>query len=174
MRLRCCLVDSWAVVSDYPRNVPLETIGYQQVPLSVMLMYVPAAILVCMPPHTRRSSSATRDPGRKSVLFCPACGHESPVDGDWHVQARGETLDYSCPTCSEVITERPLTEARTSPVSSTSLIPSAGGSLLARSVRLAFAWAAWPCTPTECALPYANDESSRADPTSAPMYTSLA
>jgi phage terminase large subunit GpA-like protein len=127
-----------------------------------------------MPPHTRQSSSATRAPGRKSVLFCPGCGHESPVDGDWQVQARGETLAYTCPACREVITERPLTAARTSPVSSPSFIPSAGGSLFARSVRLALAWAAWPCTPTECALSYALDESSRADPTSAPMYTSVA
>ena len=139
-----------------------------------MLMYVPASRLYRMPPHKRRSSSATRAPERKSVLFCPDCGHESPVDGDWQVQARGETLAYSCPTCSEVITERPLPTARTSPVSSTSHESSAGGSLLARSVRLAFAWAAWPYTSAECALSYVIDESSRADPTSAPMYPSVA
>ncbi|WP_340098363.1 hypothetical protein [Salinibaculum salinum] len=120
-----------------------------------------------MPLQSCRSSSAARAQGQKSVLFCPTCEHESPVDGDWQVRARGETLVYGCPTCGESITERPTAGDMTSPVSSTSHKSSAGGSLLARSVRLAFAWAAWPCTPAECALSYVSD--GRTDPTSGPF-----
>ena len=125
-----------------------------------------------MPPHTRRSS-VTRAPGRKSVLFCPTCGHESPVDGDWRVQARGGALAYSCPACSETITERQLAEPTTSPVSAPSHA-STDESLLARSVQLAFAWAAWSRIPLEYTLSYATDDSSCADSTSAETYTSAA
>ncbi len=125
-----------------------------------------------MPHQPSQSSSATRAPGQKSVLFCPFCAHESPVDGDWQVQARGETLVYGCPTCGESITERPAAGEMTPPVSSSSHNLSAGGSLLAGSVRLAFAWATWPCTPTERALAAATE--TCADPTSAPPFLSVA
>ena len=59
-----------------------------------------------MPPVTATSRSDPRH-RRKPVLFCPACWHESPVDGDWHVQVTqaGEQID--CPVCSATVTVRP-------------------------------------------------------------------
>jgi predicted RNA-binding Zn-ribbon protein involved in translation (DUF1610 family) len=104
-----------------------------------------------MPPQTDRSSSTARTYPKKSTLFCPNCGYDSPVDGGWRVQAHADRVVYDCPVCDDTITERP-TRAETSPVSSMSRDSSAGDSILARSVRLAFAWTAWPYTPGECAL----------------------
>ena len=103
-----------------------------------------------MPPVTSQSSTTTDASGRKSTLFCPACGHASPVDGDWRVQARGDHVAYDCPVCDETITERP----RHASASSTSMSrgPSVDGSLLARSLRLSAAWTAWPYTQRACAL----------------------
>jgi phage terminase large subunit GpA-like protein len=47
----------------------------------------------------------------KSMLHCPECGHESSVDGDWHVERRDATgrerVVYWCPECGHVITTRP-------------------------------------------------------------------
>ncbi|PSQ66962.1 MAG: hypothetical protein BRD24_01830 [Halobacteriales archaeon SW_9_67_24] len=48
---------------------------------------------------------------RKATLYCPDCGHESAIDGDWRVEHT--TVDdrdravYSCPVCGTVITRRP-------------------------------------------------------------------
>jgi predicted RNA-binding Zn-ribbon protein involved in translation (DUF1610 family) len=58
--------------------------------------------------------SDTRPPDsgapRKAVLYCPACGHESPVDGDWQVERdendRGR-VDYRCPVCESIVANRP-------------------------------------------------------------------
>lgn len=47
-----------------------------------------------------------RDPRRKAMLFCPTCGHESPVDGDWRLRERAHTTEYRCPDCNERLTER--------------------------------------------------------------------
>ncbi|EMA44155.1 phage terminase large subunit family protein [Halococcus saccharolyticus] len=48
---------------------------------------------------------------RKTTLYCPDCGHESTIDGDWHVE---HTTDddrdraaYICPECGAVIARRP-------------------------------------------------------------------
>ena len=59
---------------------------------------------------------------RKSTLFCPRCGHEAPVDGDWvevftsegvAVDCDGnETLqdnggiEVHCPVCNQCLTTR--------------------------------------------------------------------
>jgi len=34
---------------------------------------------------------------RKSMLFCPNCGHASPTGGDWDQDLRGDSL--TCPDC---------------------------------------------------------------------------
>jgi predicted RNA-binding Zn-ribbon protein involved in translation (DUF1610 family) len=47
---------------------------------------------------------------RKAVLYCPDCGHDSPIDGDWRVE-RDENdpgrVEYRCPDCGAVIAKRP-------------------------------------------------------------------
>jgi DNA-directed RNA polymerase subunit RPC12/RpoP len=49
-------------------------------------------------------------PYRKAVLFCPDCGHESLVNGDWRVQRRdadqdGTEIVYQCTECDgEIVT----------------------------------------------------------------------
>ena len=45
---------------------------------------------------------------RKAMLFCPRCGHESPVDGDWVLTLRPDSVDVGCPDCRELLTSRPL------------------------------------------------------------------
>ena len=104
-----------------------------------------------MPPHASRSPSAGCATPAKRTLFCQSCGHDSPPDGDWRVTADSDRVVYDCPVCDATITERP-TRDETATVSSTSRDSAAGTSLFARSVRLAFAWTAWPYTPGECAL----------------------
>ncbi|MDS0258779.1 phage terminase large subunit family protein [Haloarcula sp. S1CR25-12] len=49
------------------------------------------------PPETRQ----------KAMLFCPSCGHESPVTGDWDVEQTDGERTYSCPWCHTVISSRP-------------------------------------------------------------------
>ncbi|MEF8818926.1 MAG: hypothetical protein V5A31_08420 [Haloferacaceae archaeon] len=43
---------------------------------------------------------------RKTLLHCPACGHESPPDGDWCIRPDHERERLSCPDCFETITVR--------------------------------------------------------------------
>lgn len=49
----------------------------------------------------------------KTVLICPACGHESPLGGDWRIEADagadgvGATRAYVCPACERTVTRRP-------------------------------------------------------------------
>lgn len=48
-------------------------------------------------------------PGGKTTLFCPACDHESPVDGDWVVHTHANSIEYRCPDCETLLTERERT-----------------------------------------------------------------
>lgn len=45
-------------------------------------------------------------PDRKAVLFCPVCDHQSLIEGDWLVHERTTNVEYRCPDCHELITER--------------------------------------------------------------------
>ncbi|WP_255197841.1 TFIIB-type zinc ribbon-containing protein [Halorarius litoreus] len=54
--------------------------------------------------------TADRPSIRKSVLFCPACGHESQVGGDWIVRDDAREVAYVCPDCTTVIESRPAFE----------------------------------------------------------------
>jgi predicted RNA-binding Zn-ribbon protein involved in translation (DUF1610 family) len=47
----------------------------------------------------------------KTVLICPTCGHESPLTGDWRIEADaadtvGATQAYVCPACETTVTRR--------------------------------------------------------------------
>jgi predicted RNA-binding Zn-ribbon protein involved in translation (DUF1610 family) len=101
-----------------------------------------------MPPHSSQSL-ATPAPGQKSTLFCPNCGHDSPPDGDWHVRTETEHVVYDCPVCEDTITERPA-RVRQAPEATMSH-EQTRGSVLARTVRIAFALTAWPCPSADAA-----------------------
>lgn len=45
-------------------------------------------------------------PRRKATLFCAACDHESPVDGDWLRADRAGGTALVCPDCSHTLTVR--------------------------------------------------------------------
>jgi len=49
-------------------------------------------------------------PHGKTVLVCPDCGHESPMDGDWTVvrTADGHRQVYECPACPTTVLTQPL------------------------------------------------------------------
>jgi len=51
---------------------------------------------------------------RKSVLFCPTCGHRAPTEGNWVVTERSVDGDhrraYGCPTCGRTLVVQPVFE----------------------------------------------------------------
>jgi transcription elongation factor Elf1 len=51
--------------------------------------------------HTSEANSR-----RKATLFCPSCGHESEVSGDWIVHTDDARETYDCPVCNTTITKR--------------------------------------------------------------------
>ncbi|MFB6100978.1 MAG: hypothetical protein ABEJ73_00245 [Haloplanus sp.] len=55
------------------------------------------------PDHDAESATAADS---KATLFCPDCGHASPVDGDWDVRAAGDRRRVRCPDCRRVIDDR--------------------------------------------------------------------
>lgn len=55
-------------------------------------------------PATTHDGSPTR---RKATLFCWECDHSSPIDGDWVMQSRDQSVAYVCPDCETTLTERP-------------------------------------------------------------------
>mgnify|MGYP006274317783 FL=1 len=66
---------------------------------------------------TQRRADASAD--RKTLLFCPACGHEAPIDGEWSVRrhrgAEGDRTVTECPECGDVVVSQPHfeTDSRT-------------------------------------------------------------
>ena len=63
-------------------------------------------------PGPRQADDSTvRTTRRKAVLFCPECGHESHVDGDWlRVESAGRN-SYVCPDCGNVVVSQPAFSA---------------------------------------------------------------
>lgn len=62
-------------------------------------------------PDSPADASARTD--RKAVLVCDACGHESPVDGDWLVRERSRRGErkrrlHECPRCDAVVSDQPV------------------------------------------------------------------
>lgn len=46
-------------------------------------------------------------PRPKATLFCPTCGHESRVDGDWELRTVGGRETTVCPECGARLDDRP-------------------------------------------------------------------
>jgi predicted RNA-binding Zn-ribbon protein involved in translation (DUF1610 family) len=44
---------------------------------------------------------------RKAMLFCPRCGHESPLTGDWLMTDADVDTAYACPVCGATILKQP-------------------------------------------------------------------
>jgi DNA-directed RNA polymerase subunit RPC12/RpoP len=61
-----------------------------------------------MTPATRASGGPA---DRKAVLFCPACSHEAPLDGEWSLETRegveSDRTDVRCPQCGQVVVSQP-------------------------------------------------------------------
>jgi predicted RNA-binding Zn-ribbon protein involved in translation (DUF1610 family) len=55
---------------------------------------------------TPSTSAPERQPPDKVTLFCPDCGHESRINGDWLIHVRADSLIYECPNCGTVIDSR--------------------------------------------------------------------
>ncbi|MFC7028179.1 zinc ribbon domain-containing protein [Halomicroarcula sp. GCM10025324] len=49
---------------------------------------------------------APGDERRKTVLFCPDCGHESELDGDWHTEGEDGRERLRCPVCRTVVSSQ--------------------------------------------------------------------
>lgn len=95
-----------------------------------------------MPPETAEPPEGSPRP--KGVLFCPDCGHESPPDGDWRVQAHPDGDALTCPVCRVTVTVRPASAERSHVPAS----PPCGLVWLVRSARLVAAWTR-ACVPDE-------------------------
>ncbi|WP_251329120.1 hypothetical protein [Haloplanus pelagicus] len=55
---------------------------------------------------TPSRSSPRESEGRKATLFCPDCGHASPLDGDWDERTVAGHRCVRCPDCRSVVDER--------------------------------------------------------------------
>lgn len=51
-------------------------------------------------------SEPTAEQRQKATLFCPDCGHESHITGDWEVRTSAGREMYVCPVCDAVLTTR--------------------------------------------------------------------
>ena len=59
-----------------------------------------------VPAIDTESAPPPDDPPAKTTLYCPACGHESPANGDWLVEEREDRTVTVCPACGEAIATR--------------------------------------------------------------------
>jgi transcription elongation factor Elf1 len=53
-----------------------------------------------------QSSLHEADTRTKTTLFCPNCGHKSPITGDWTVRTVETCQILECPACETTITSR--------------------------------------------------------------------
>ncbi|MCU4741466.1 hypothetical protein OB955_11265 [Halobacteria archaeon AArc-m2/3/4] len=61
------------------------------------------------PPHSPTD-------GRKMVLYCQECGHDSPITGDWDESRHGDEVQFRCPDCGHLVTRRPCKEPKPVPL----------------------------------------------------------
>ena len=52
------------------------------------------------------TSSIGGTPTGKATLFCPECGHNSSITGDWTIYRLLESTIYVCPECETTIDSR--------------------------------------------------------------------
>lgn len=55
---------------------------------------------------TYSTSTPERQLPDKATLYCPDCGHESRINGDWLIHVHADSLTYECPNCGAVIDSR--------------------------------------------------------------------
>jgi predicted RNA-binding Zn-ribbon protein involved in translation (DUF1610 family) len=53
--------------------------------------------------NTETMPSTERKPADKATLYCPECGHESRINGDWTIHVLVESTTYECPDCGTTI-----------------------------------------------------------------------
>ncbi len=41
------------------------------------------------------------------MLFCPRCGYESTLPGDWRIEEADAGTAYTCPECDATVIEQP-------------------------------------------------------------------
>ena len=67
-------------------------------------------------PHdARREDPPDENEHRKGTLFCPDCGHRSPLGGDWETSADADTYEYHCPDCGASVLSQPVFGSETEP-----------------------------------------------------------
>lgn len=55
---------------------------------------------------TPSTSTTELQPADKATLYCPECGHDSRINGDWIIHVLADSLTYECPICESVIDSR--------------------------------------------------------------------
>jgi predicted RNA-binding Zn-ribbon protein involved in translation (DUF1610 family) len=55
----------------------------------------------------RNTSTRNGAPRQKTVLFCPRCGYESVLPGDWRIEEANAGTAYTCPECDATVVEQP-------------------------------------------------------------------
>ncbi|QLK25694.1 hypothetical protein HYG81_16670 [Natrinema zhouii] len=59
-----------------------------------------------MSTYTYHDDSHPPPEDRKTMLFCPDCGHESPITGDWNTRTTGDERLLVCTVCGSVVDRR--------------------------------------------------------------------
>ena len=59
-----------------------------------------------MAPSSTHDDAHPPPESRKTVLFCPHCGHGSPITGDWTVTTTVEERVLECTGCGAVVDRR--------------------------------------------------------------------
>jgi predicted RNA-binding Zn-ribbon protein involved in translation (DUF1610 family) len=68
-------------------------------------LMLPVTLLTAMSPSSPVTHSRS-----KATLFCPDCGHEGHVGGDWSVDTTGDRTTTACPECGARIDDRRVVE----------------------------------------------------------------
>ncbi|MFC5133706.1 MULTISPECIES: hypothetical protein [Haloferacaceae] len=64
---------------------------------------------------THHASTDDTNSRPKAVLFCPDCGHESSLSGDWIVRESAGRTTHTCPVCDATVEDRRRPEPALAP-----------------------------------------------------------